>query len=81
MSGTSSDHARPTAQAVRREQVWAALVRAVDFLLAETESRFESEYSRAENGDDQERVALLGRKLHMVRTLRMQVEASPDGAA
>jgi hypothetical protein len=79
ISDRPAERVRPTAEAVRREQVWAAVVHAVDFLLEETESRFEDEYYRAMNGDDQERVARLSRKLQMVQSLRGQVEASPDG--
>ena len=70
-----------TARDVRREQVWAALVRAVDFLLEETESGLEAEYYRAMSGDDQERVVRLSRRLEVVRSLRQQVEASPEGTA
>ena len=78
-SDMAAEHTRVTAQAVRREQVWAALVRAVDFLLEETESGLEREYSRAMSGEDQERVVRLSRRLQVVRSLRRQVEASPDG--
>ena len=81
MSEIPSDHARPSAQAVRREQVWAALVRAVDFLLEETETRFSDEYYRASSNNDQERVERLSRRLEMVRSLRRQVEAAPAGSA
>src|SRR5438094_5628682 len=41
VSDMSAERFRVTAQAVQREQVWAALVRAVDFLLEETESKLE----------------------------------------
>ncbi len=75
----AAENTRVTAQAVRREQVWAALVRAVDFLLEETESGLEREYYRAMSGEDQERVVRLSRRLQVVRSLRRQVEASPDG--
>ena len=81
MSDVAGEHVRVTAQAVRREQVWAALVRAVDFLLEEAESGLDAEYYRAMSGDDQERVVRLSRRLQVVRSLRQQVEASPDGTA
>jgi len=81
MSDMAANRARMTARDVRREQVWAALVRAVDFLLEETESGLEAEYYRAMSGDDQERVVRLSRRLQVVRSLRQQVEAPPDGTA
>jgi hypothetical protein len=80
MSDMPVEHVRSTARAVRREQVWAALVRAVDFLLEETETRLDDENCRAMNDDDQERVARLSRKLGMLRSLRQQVELPPDDA-
>ena len=76
-----AEHNRVDTRAVRREQVWAAVVRAVDFLLEETESELQRQCERAISADDQERVARLSRRLLMVRSLRQQVEASPDGSS
>jgi hypothetical protein len=74
-----AEHERANAKAVRREQVWAAVVHAVDFLLEQAEAELETEYHNAMSGGDQERVARLNRRLDMLRGLRRQVELSPDG--
>src|SRR5206468_2886685 len=78
ISEMSAEQLRASTKAVRREQVWAAMIRAVDFLLAEAETGLEGDYHRAMSSDDQERLARLSRRLQMVQSLRQQVEASPE---
>ncbi len=68
---------RITADSVRREQLWAAMVRAVHLLLEDTEADLETQCACAADAGDQERVERLSRRLEMLRSLRKQIEALP----
>lgn len=77
LEGQSHSAAAVSARAVHREQVWAALIRAVDFLLKEILEEIEDDLHRAQqNGDEEWIDRLMGRE-RLVKELRRQVLSPP----
>lgn len=65
------------ARDVHREQVWAAVIRALDFLLDEALERVEDELNCAQrNGDEEATDRLVGR-VRVLKELRREVMSPP----
>ena len=68
------------ARIAHREQVWAAILRAVTILLEEAESALVKQLGSARLGEDGEREELLERRIHVLTGLRRQICSSPPEA-
>jgi hypothetical protein len=66
-----------SARAVHREQVWAALIRAVETLLAETTRQLEDDAHHANLRGDEERARGLTARIRVLEELRREVLAPP----
>jgi hypothetical protein len=68
------------ARLVHREQVWAALLRAVNLLLENAEAELGKQLDVARLGEDRERDEVLARRIEVLAELRREISSSPPGA-
>ena len=68
------------ARSIHREQVWAAMIRAVLELLDEAQTELREQVDRAQRSDDVERLEYLLARLRVLKTLREEVGSPPPGA-
>src|SRR5688500_6334939 len=66
-----------SARAVHREQVWAAMIRAVETLLAETTRQLEEDAHQASLRGDEERARGLTARIRVLEELRREVLVPP----
>lgn len=72
---------RLSAREVHREQVWAALVRAVDYLLEEAEDRLLADAEQARLASDLGILATLEARTQALRELRREVTSAPPSGS
>lgn len=69
-----------SARTVHREQVWAALIHAVDVLLAEARDRVVAQAERESGSDYGDRLPALEARIRMLDELRREVTTPPPAS-